>query len=125
MKMRVSGGLLFVTVVINHNGQSLTLNNAILDTGSRGCVFPTETLEKIGIRWANTDEFRRLRGIGGSEIIFLKTIDQLVLENLSCDQLEVEVGAMDYGFGIEAIIGLDFLLSVGAQIDLANLEISG
>jgi len=35
----------------------------------------------------------------------------------------IEVGAMDYGFAIDGIIGTDFLLQVGAVIDLSRLEI--
>jgi len=31
---------------------------------------------------------------------------------------------MDYGFSIDGIIGLDFLLQVGAVIDLAKLEVT-
>jgi hypothetical protein len=29
---------------------------------------------------------------------------------------------MDYGFPIQGLIGLDFLMKAGAVIDLANLE---
>jgi len=31
---------------------------------------------------------------------------------------------MDYGFEIGGILGMDFLLAAGAQIDLANQEIT-
>ena len=42
---------------------------------------------------------------------------------LALSDFEIEVGAMDYGFAIEGIIGLDFLRQVGAVINLAKLEI--
>ena len=35
----------------------------------------------------------------------------------------VDVGAMDYGFEIDGIVGMDFLLAVGAIVDLATLTI--
>ena len=42
---------------------------------------------------------------------------------LSVDDFEIEVGAMDYGFDIDGIVGMDFLIQVGAVIDLERLEI--
>jgi hypothetical protein len=35
----------------------------------------------------------------------------------------LEVGAMDYGINLDGILGMDFLLHVGAVIDLAALRI--
>ncbi len=55
-----------------------------------------------------------MRGIGGAKFVFLKRIDR---------NFAIEVGAMDYGFAIDGIIGTDFLLQVGAVIDLSRLEI--
>ena len=43
--------------------------------------------------------------------------------DLDVNRFEVEIGAMDYGYNIDGIIGVDFLMQVGAMIDLANLEI--
>jgi len=36
---------------------------------------------------------------------------------------EIEVGAMEYGFPAQGILGLDFLLRAGALIDLDRLEL--
>jgi len=36
---------------------------------------------------------------------------------------EIEVGAMDYGFPADGILGLDYLLRTGALIDLQHLEL--
>lgn len=35
----------------------------------------------------------------------------------------IEVGAMEYGFPAEGILGLDYLLQIGALIDLQRLEL--
>ena len=45
------------------------------------------------------------------------------LGELQVNNFAIEVGAMDYGFAIDGIIGTDFLLQVGAVIDLSHLEI--
>ncbi len=36
---------------------------------------------------------------------------------------QVEIGAMDYGFEMDGIIGLDFLLRAKMKIDLDRLEV--
>ncbi len=36
---------------------------------------------------------------------------------------QVEIAAMDYGFEMDGIIGLDFLLRAKAKIDLERLKI--
>lgn len=38
--------------------------------------------------------------------------------------LTIEVGVMDYGFDINGILGMDFLIETGAIIDLARMEIT-
>jgi hypothetical protein len=37
----------------------------------------------------------------------------------------VQVGALDYGFSVDAIVGADVLCGLGAVIDLGRLELSG
>ena len=39
------------------------------------------------------------------------------------EAFEIEVGAMDYRFEIEGILGMDFLTSVGAVIDLSRMQV--
>jgi hypothetical protein len=48
-----------------------------------------------------------------------------VLGELEVRDFEVEVGAMDYGFAIDGIVGMDWLTQVGAVIDLSRLEVFG
>jgi hypothetical protein len=36
---------------------------------------------------------------------------------------EIEIGALGYSFAIDGMIGTDFLLQVGAIIDLSRLKI--
>ena len=52
----------------------------------------------------------RIRGVGGAEFVFTKRIDRLAIGELDSHNFESEVGAMDYGFPIDGIIGMDFLI---------------
>ena len=38
--------------------------------------------------------------------------------------MEVEIGAMDYGFSINGILGMDFLRAAGAILNLRDLTMS-
>jgi hypothetical protein len=48
---------------------------------------------------------------------------RLSLGELQVNDFRIEVGAMDYGFDIDGIFGTDFLVQVGAVIDLSRLEV--
>lgn len=67
---------------------------------------------------------RRIRGVGGTEFVFSKRVDELSVGDLSVSHFDIEVGAMDYGFDLDGIIGLDFLRAVRAKIDLGALTIT-
>ncbi|WP_374687730.1 retropepsin-like aspartic protease [Promineifilum sp.] len=124
MNLTIRDGLPFVTAEIEYGGQLLTIENALLDTGSAGTLFQVERLLTVGVRMEPDDMIRRIRGVGGTEFVFSKQIDALTVGGLRVRGFEVEVGALDYGFDLDGIIGLDFLMAVGAKIDLGDLTIS-
>lgn len=123
MKIRLREGLPYLTASLHYRGRKLRLQNVLLDTGSAGTVFSADKVLAIGIQSEADDLIHRIRGIGGSEFVFTKRIERLSLGDLRIEGFEIEVGAMDYGINIDGIIGIDFLLRVGAMIDLAQLKI--
>ena len=124
MKIFLIEGLPFVSAVVGFQGRSLTLNNVLLDTGSAGSIFSADRLAEIDLSYAPEDELLRIRGVGGVEFVFTKLVDHLAIGELRVDDFKIEVGAMDYGFLIDAIIGVDFLIEVGAVIDLGRMEVT-
>jgi Aspartyl protease len=123
MRMQVRDGLPYVTVTLQYRGQQLDLANVLLDTGSAGTLFAADQVLAVGLQYEADDPVQRIRGVGGAEFVFIKRIDRLAVGELQVSDFEIEVGAMDYGFAIDGIIGTDFLLQVGAVIDLSRLEI--
>jgi hypothetical protein len=121
--MQVRDGLPYVTVTLQYRGQQLDLANVLLDTGSAGTLFPADQVLAVGLQYEADDLVQRIRGVGGAEFVFIKRIDRLSVGELQVSDFDIEVGAMDYGFAIDGIIGTDFLLQVGAVIDLSRLEI--
>lgn len=69
------------------------------------------------------DVVHRIREVGGSEFVFTKKVDYLAIGNLLVKNFDIEVGGMDYGFHLDGIVGMDFLLQVGAKINLAHLDV--
>ena len=123
MKIRLQDGLPYVATTLLHHGRQLELHNVLLDTGSAGTIFSADQVLSIGLQYEVEDIVRRIRGVGGAEFVFSKRVDLLSLGELQISNFEIEVGAMDYGFEIDGIVGMSFLLQVGAVIDLSRYEV--
>lgn len=123
MKIRIEGGLLYVSAELIYQSRKLTLREVILDTGSATTLFSADEVFKLGLVPGPDDPIQRVRGVGGSEFVLSKRLDSLSLGDLSVSSFPIQIGAMDYGFPIQGLIGLNFLVQAGAVIDLANLEI--
>ncbi len=123
MNITIKGGLPYATAQLTYRGRRILFENVLVDTGSGGSVFQADRLLDEALDIEPTDRIREIRGVGGSEFVFSKRIDQLRLGNFCVDNFEIEVGAMDYGFEIEGIVGMDFLLQVGAVVDLDQLVV--
>jgi hypothetical protein len=123
MEIRLRHGLLWVSASLLYSGKQLLCKNVLVDTGSAGTVFSVDRVFTMGMQPEPADAIRELRGVGGTEFVFVKRIDQLILGDFGISDFEIELGTMDYGMEIDGIIGLDFLLKVKAKIDLERLEI--
>jgi hypothetical protein len=123
MKLWLEHGLLFADALLVYQGRTLNLANVLLDTGSAGTLFSVDHLVCLGLQYEPEDRVHRIRGVGGSEFVFTKRVDSLALLDLRLVDFEIEIGAMNYGFNIDGIIGMDFLVRVGAMIDLKTMEL--
>jgi hypothetical protein len=123
MKLRLEHGLLFADALLVYQSRTLNLANVLLDTGSAGTLFSVDHLVSLGLQYEPEDRVHRIRGVGGSEFVFIKRVDSLALLDLRLVDFEIEIGAMNYGFNIDGIIGMDFLVRVGAMIDLKTMEL--
>ena len=124
MKLALLGGLPFVAATVSYRGQTINLDQVLVDTGSAGTVFAADHLVDIDVLPEPDDPLRRIAGVGGAEYVFEKMIDQLTVGDLSASGFRIEVGALDYGFEINGIIGIDFLMASQAVLDLKRMTIS-
>ncbi len=123
MHIRIASDLPFVCASITFKGKLLTFDNVLIDTGSSASIFKADKVSDIGLFLEPADSIHRVLGVGGSEFVFTKILDKAEVGDFVISNFEVEIGAMDYGFDIDGIIGLDFLIGVKAVIDFAKLEI--
>ena len=123
MRLQLRDNLPFVSITVNHQGKKVKIKNVLVDTGSGGTILAADILSKIGIVPQSDDTLHTIFGVGGSEVVFTRKMDELKTGDFTIKQFEIEIGGMDYGFNIQGILGMDFLISAGAKIDLAKLEI--
>ena len=123
MKFVLQNGLPVIEARLTYKTQILALSHVLIDTGSAGSIFAADKAATIGISPDPQDAIYRIRGVGGSEFVFTRRIDSLAVGSLELHGFEIELGAMNYGFEIDGILGMDFLLGAHAVIDLYQLEI--
>ncbi len=118
--MWIEQGLAYTNVSLTYRGQQQTFSRVLIDTGSGGTLFSVDKVIPLGVQYEMHDRIHRVRGVGGTEFVFCKRIDRVVVETLELRDFEIELGVMDYGLELDGIVGMDFLLAVGAVIDLSQ-----
>ena len=115
MKIRLQGGLPYIAATLSFGGQEITLEDIVVDTGSAGSVFSADALARLGVLPEPDDIVHRVRGVGGFEFVYSKRLEALMVGDLEIKGFEIQVGAMDYGFPLQGLIGTDFLLATRAR----------
>lgn len=123
MQLALVDDLPFATVAVAYQNKMVAINNVLIDTGSATTVLAADRVAAIGLVPAPDDILYTIRGVGGVEVVFARRVDYLQLGERQLADFEVEVGGMDYGFGINGILGMDFLTRAKAVIDLGQLII--
>ncbi|RLC12961.1 MAG: hypothetical protein DRI57_17165 [Deltaproteobacteria bacterium] len=123
MKICVHDGLPFTKVLLKHRGRSVEVDRILIDSGSAGTVFDVDELAKIDLLPELNDVICTVFGIGGTEFVVEKNIDQISLMSLELKNFPIEIGSVDYGFEMKGILGFNFLVRTKAVIDLGQLRI--
>lgn len=104
MNIKLKDGLSFVEIELVHNGRNITIDNALIDTGSVSTIIATDIALELNLGPSPQDELIRVRGVGGSEYVYEKNIEGIKLGSTKVLDLTVDVGAMNYGFVINGSI---------------------
>ncbi len=123
MKLELKYNLPFVSASVRHQGRVIDIKPVLVDTGSASTVLSADAVEAIGIVPQADDILNKLRGVGGTEVVYNRVVDHLSVAEAFVSDFTVEIGGMDYGFEIQGIIGMDFLRRTGSMINLNDMTI--
>ena len=123
MNMNLKYGIPFIEIKIINKDKGITVKNVLIDTGAASSILSSDIALEIGLAPSPTDVINRVRGFGGYEYVYEKFIDKIKIEDIELSNFKIEVGDMDYGFNIDAILGTDFLIESKAVIDMENLKL--
>ncbi len=124
MNLTLKYGLPFTTVILTHKGRTFSFDNCLIDTGSASTIIAAEIAVELGLSPEPLDVIRKMHGIGGAEFVYEKQIDRIQLGAKQLTHFKIQIGDLDYGFDIDAILGIDFLMGSKLIIDLKNMVIA-
>ena len=114
----------FTAVSITYRGSTIEISQVLVDTGSASTVIAADLVDSIGIFPLPEDRLATIRGVGGSEVVFRRRVDCLQIGEKVLANFDLEVGGMDYGFEINGILGMDFLMEAKAIINLHTMSLT-
>lgn len=123
MKLELRYNLPFTSASLSHQGRIIDVKPILIDTGSASTVLSADVVDAIGIVPRPDDILNKLRGIGGTEVVYRRVVDRLSVGDAYLSDFDVEIGGMDYGFEIQGIIGMDFLRRTGSVINLKDMTL--
>lgn len=123
MKIYFEYGLPFIEIEFINGEKRVKLSKVLIDTGSGTTIIPTETAIELGLGQQPEDEINLVSGIGGTESVYEKYVDKIVLDRITVDNFKVDVGAMLYSFEFDAIIGSDLLKQAKAVINFDEMTL--
>jgi predicted aspartyl protease len=104
-------------------GQPVRVEAVLVDTGSDSTCFDADVLRPLGLLPGPDETLQVVHGVGGVETVYSGILDSLSIGDLHVGPIRVDVGRMGYGFGIDAVLGMDFLDRAGAVIDLPARQV--
>ncbi|TBL76098.1 retropepsin-like aspartic protease [Paenibacillus thalictri] len=123
VELRLLHGLPIVDIDVIFAGRRLRLENILMDTGSAGTILDADAVFEIGVKPEGSDKTAIIHGVGGTEIVFTKWFDSVILGEWSVNSCKIEVGAMDYGIDIQGILGFDFIRTAKLVIDTDRMQV--
>ena len=123
MQRTLKDDLPFVSITMAHRGYDVIINDVLVDTGSASTILAADAVAAVGIVPELNDILSLIRGVGGVETVYSRRIQGLGIGERVLQNVEIEIGAMSYGFPINGILGIDVLTRTGAVIDLDRLTV--
>lgn len=106
-------GLLFTSMEIFFRGNSIIIQNIVIDTGAAETILSPDAVEKIGIFAELDDYVHSFYGVGGSlHNFFSKQVESVSLGQLNFNKVKLDFGVIDPYGQINGLLGLDILMKL-------------
>ena len=119
IELRQENKLLLCALEIKINEQVLNLKNVLVDTGSATTLINSDYIKTDGTEIIDT-----IYGVGGYETILNKHIDIFKVNGFIIENIKIDLGDMDFGIQLDAILGLDTLTILRANINIKDSILS-
>ena len=123
MKLELRHGIPFTEVILRNNGKEIASRNVVVDTGSASTIISAEIAVQLDMESGLNDSLNRVRGVGGTEFVYEKVIGCIEIGGITLENFKLQVGAMNYGFEIDALLGMDFLQACQLLVDCYKMEV--
>jgi hypothetical protein len=123
MQIILKNNLIFTQVSIVYQGAATDISSVLVDTGSATTILAADEVARVQIKAVPQDTIHIIRGVGGVESVFTRFVDDLIVGECNLPHFQIEVGKMAYGFEINGILGMDFLIRAKAIINLPEMRI--
>jgi predicted aspartyl protease len=120
MNISFDGQLLTTTIYVMYKGQTIQIDDVIVDTGSSHTIMSPDVLEEIGVTYENGDPIYEAYGIGGTVPFYTKIIDEIRIGDFIVNNIEIDVGELPKHHN--GLLGLDILKEYNFVLDLEKLE---
>ncbi|MDQ0659559.1 retropepsin-like aspartic protease [Paenibacillus sp. W2I17] len=124
MKISEIYGLPFISIKLEFRGKVLLLEKVLLDTGSASTLLNADVVREVGMVPEENDLVEIIRGVGGIEYVYTKSLDSITVEGTTINNFQIEIGNMDYGLEIDGILGFNFMRQTGVVINTNLMELS-
>ena len=96
----------------------MRLDSVLVDTGSESSIFEADLLRPLGVVPGEDEVLQIVYGVGGVESVYAGRLDAIRIGDHEFGPVDIDVGRTGHGFGIDAILGMDFLDRNRAIVDL-------
>ena len=124
MQISLKDNLPMTTVTVVYQGLRLEVPDVLIDTGSASTIFAADIVAQVGLTPEPSDILHTIRGVGGREVVYTRALDYLLMGDDGLAEFGIEVGGMNYGFLINGILGMDYLVQTGVILNLRRMELS-
>lgn len=100
----------------------MTIDKMVVDTGASHSLLSADIVADLGVYFENQDEMVNSYGIGGEEVCFRKTFENVELGTFYTENMKLDVGTLHEQWNINGLIGLDLLKAANMMIDLKQMK---